>query len=101
MNQGIKDDIFKLKYVCRMASMWGGSSGTGWHYGSGILHEYVSDKEIYELIKKIVKTKLDAFTELDLIKLASFVLNHPNKRINNVNVQEAEMLVAAWKKDIQ
>lgn len=101
MNQGIKDDIFKLKYVCRMASMWGGSSGTGWHYGSGILHEYVSDEEIYELIKKIVKTKLDAFTELELIKLASFVLNHQNKRRNNVNVQEAEMLVAAWKKDIQ
>ena len=79
-----------------MSKMWSGTDGTGWYYDSNLYKEYVSDKDIYDTIQEIVKTDLKAFTELELIKIASFMLNYQSKR-QETSIKQAEALVAEWK----
>lgn len=97
INEGFKDDIFKLKFVCRMARIFSGSNGIGWHYDSSMYKEYISDEEIYDSIMGRIKQNVEKFSELELIKLASFVLSYNNARNMYVVDNEAKKLVEEWK----
>ena len=95
----LKDDVQKLKYLCAMANHWNGSNGSGWSFPPKNYSSYVSAEEIYTLIQRYNKKKLDAFSDIEQIKLASFVLNYRKDETDHVNEQEAMKLVAEWKSD--
>lgn len=80
-----------------MASKWNGTNGSGWSFYSKNYSEYVSQDEIYDMIQSFDKNKLDEFTEVEQIKLASFTLNYNKHEMNHVNEQEALKLVNEWK----
>ena len=92
-----EDDSQKLKYICAMASRWNGSNGSGWNFHSKHYSSYISDEEVYNLIQKYDKKKLDEFSDIEQIKLASFVLNYPRGEMDHVNEQKARELVEEWK----
>lgn len=93
----LNDELFTLKFVCRMARPWYGSGGNGWNYDEGSYSEYISDKEIYEYVQKLGKNKLKMFTEVELIKLASFVLIYEKTSTRYPTEQNAAQIVAKWK----
>lgn len=99
------DELFKnvvnqLKFICGLAGRWTGTHGNGWSFYTKHYSEYISPDEIYNLIQSFDKKKLDEFTEIEQIKLASFVLNHHKGDMGHANEQEAMELVNRWKTDI-
>ena len=80
-----------------MAKIFSGSNGNGWHYDSSMYHEYIYDEEIYDLIMRRIKADIKEYNELELIKLASFVLSYNNPSNKYVSDNEAKKLVAEWK----
>ena len=99
LKNGFKDDVFKLKFICRMAGKWNGTNGSGWGFDSKNYAEYISDEEVYELILGYAQDNLDKFTELEQIQLASFALNYKKDRMDHVPEQKARQLVQKWKTD--
>ena len=93
----LKDNYEKLRFICATAGRWNGSNGSGWSFYSDNYSSYVSDEEIYDLIQKIDKKMLDKFSDIELVKLASFVLNYHKDEMDYVNEQEAMKLVEEWK----
>ncbi|MBQ6654120.1 MAG: AAA family ATPase [Erysipelotrichaceae bacterium] len=93
------DESQKLKFICAMAGRWNGANGSGWHFPSSNYSSYLSDAEIYELIQKYDKKKIDVFSDVERVKLASFVLNYQKDEMDYVNEQEAMKLVEEWKHD--
>ena len=91
------DNVSKLKFVCKMAENWYGTSGNGWSYTSKYYSNFISNEEIYEMIDKFDKNNLDVFTELEQIKLASFFLNYKKDEMYNITEERAKELVAEWK----
>ncbi|WP_027216797.1 KAP family P-loop NTPase fold protein [Butyrivibrio fibrisolvens] len=99
LKNGFEDDVFKLKFICRMAGKWNGTNGTGWSFDPKNYVEYISDEEVYNLILGYAQDNLEKFTELEQIQLASFVLNYKKDRIDHVPEQKAQQLVQKWKTD--
>lgn len=93
------NDISKLKFISKFAGRWRGTGGIGWSYNSNNYSEYISDEEIYELIQRCGKSRIDEFTESEQIKLASFVLNYKKADEYHVNEQKAKALVNEWEND--
>ncbi|MBQ5953796.1 MAG: AAA family ATPase [Lachnospiraceae bacterium] len=91
-----KDESQKLKFVCAMASRWNGTNGSGWSFYSSNYSDYLSDEEIYELIQKYDKKKMNEFSDLDQVKLASFILNYQKDEMDHSNEKEAMKLVEEW-----
>ncbi len=85
-----KDDFHKLRYMCAMASRWHGTNGSGWSFNA---LDYISNDEIYELIRNYDKQKLDRFSDVEQIKLASFFLTYQKDDDYLVNEQEARNLL--------
>ena len=92
-----KDDFQKLRYICAMACQWSGTNGNGWSFYSSSYDAYISDDEIYNLIQKYDKKKIDKFSDVEQVKLASFILNYQKAEKDHVNEQEAMKLVEEWK----
>lgn len=92
-----ENELNKLKFICAMAGRWKGDYGNGWSFDSKIYSEYLSHDDIYGLIQTIGKNNLDEFTEIEQIKLASFVLNYHKNETGHVNEQEAQKLINQWK----
>lgn len=80
-----------------MAGRWNGTHGSGWSFNAKNYSEYITDDEIYNLIKEFDKSKLYKFTEIEQIKLASFVLNYNKTEMDHANEQEALQLLNEWK----
>ncbi len=99
LKKGFTDDVFKLKFICRMAGKWNGTNGTGWSFNPENYAEYVSNEDVYDLILGYAQDNLDKFTELEQIQLASFVLNYKADRMDHVSEQKASQLVQKWKTD--
>lgn len=73
-----------------MAVRWNESTGGGWIYKSEYDSDYITDEEVYDLIKNLANEDLVKFSGLDQIKLASFVLNDERKGpYSRVREQEA------------
>lgn len=96
LDKMFKDEILKLKFICGLAGKWNGTTGSGWSFYSKNYSEYTSKDEIYALIDSLDKTKLDEFSDVEKIKLASFFLNYDREEMDHANEQEALKLVKEW-----
>lgn len=84
------EELEKLKFICSMAGRWNESTGGGWNYKSEYDSDYITDEEVYDLIKNLANEDLVKFSGLDQIKLASFVLNYERRGpYSRVSEQEA------------
>lgn len=92
-----KTEVNKLKFICAMAGKWNGTNGSGWSFYPKRYSEYISQDEGYNMIQSFDKNKLDEFTDIEQIKLASFALNYEKTEMDYVNEQEALKLVNEWK----
>lgn len=97
MNEILKDDIVKLKFICSMAGQWNGTNGSGWSFYSKNYDAYVDEDEVYELIQNLNVEEMEQFSEIDQIKLASFVLNYKKDDMDHVTAEDAKKLVEQWK----
>ena len=80
-----------------MAGRWNGTKGSGWSFNAKDYSEYITNDEVYNLIQEFDKNKLHEFTEIEQIKLASFVLNYNKHEGGYANEQEALQLLNKWK----
>ncbi len=97
MGEVLKNEILKLKFICALARKWYETEGNGWEFNEKDFEAYISKEEIFTLIRDFDKNKLDAFTEIEQIKLASFVLNYDKGGLNQVNEEQASELVKQWR----
>ena len=93
-----KNEVNKLKFICAMAGRWNGTNGSGWSFYPKYYSEYISQDEVYNLIQEFDKNRIDEFSKVEQIKLASFALNYHKNEIDHVNEQEALELVNEWKR---
>lgn len=92
-----KSEVNKLKFICTMAGKWNGTNGSGWSFDLQTYSEYIAQDEVYNMIRNFDKSKLDEFTDIEQIKLASFFLNYNKVEMYRANEQEAMKLVNEWK----
>lgn len=100
MKKLLNNDVNKLRFICTTASKWRGTNGSGWSFYPEYYSNYISKDEVYSLIQSLDKEKLEAFTEIELIKLASFSLDYHNDDMDYVNEKDAIKLVNEWKEKI-
>jgi len=86
--------------VTSLASKWVGSN-IGWAYYSNLYRKYISNDEIYISIMKFDKNMLDEFTELEQIKLASFVCNYGKDELDHASEDEARELLKRWELEVR
>ncbi len=91
----LSDETKKLKLLCLFAGRWTGSNSKGWGFNPEDYSEYFSEEEIIELIEGFDKKRLAVFTELERIKLASFMLIY-GKHMSHPSEDEAKDLVQQW-----
>lgn len=96
ISEKLTDKIYKLKFLCTLAGEWNGTGGKGWGYSLKEFSEYILDDDVYNLIKELSKTELNSFSQIEKIKLASFVLNYEAKDEYHANIEAAEALVKVW-----
>lgn len=96
ISEKLTDKIYKLKFLCTLAGEWNGTGGKGWGYNLKEFSEYILDEDVYNLIKGLSKTELNSFSQIEKIKLASFVLNYEAKDEYHANIEAAEALVKEW-----
>lgn len=95
----LKNKIYKLRFVCTLAGRRdeiGGNGETRWGYSLKEFSEYILDEDVYNLIKGLNKTELNSFSQIEKIKLASFVLNYEAKDEYHANIEAAKALVKEW-----
>ena len=85
-----------LKFICSIASKWQGTDGIRWNFSVKNYQKYISQDKIYTIIQNFDKNKLYKFTDIEKIKLASFVMNYQKNEMDYVNEQEAKKLVNQW-----
>ena len=93
-----KDNVQKLRFICSIAERRRYTVENSWVFNSNQYGDLISYEDIYNLIKEFGKKNLDKFSELEQIKLATFVLNYgKDDRIYGVNEEQAAKLVEEWK----
>ena len=92
-------EVGKLKFITSLAGKWVGNS-VGWEYYSNEYVKYISDREIYNIIMKLDKNMLHEFTELEQIKLATFVCNYDKGEFDRASEDEARDLLKQWKLEV-
>ena len=92
----LNSEIDKLKFISTLACRWTGTT-TGWSYYSDDYEKFISRKDIYDSIMNIDKNMLYLFTELEQVKLASFVCNYNKGEFDHVSEEEAKKLLEKWK----
>ena len=95
----LKHKIDTLKFICALAGKWHGTNGSGWMFYPKYYSNYISQDTIFEMIQKFDKSKLNEFTEIEQIKLASFVINYNKDERHMVCEKDAQKLVDIWKCD--
>ena len=89
-----------LRYVCRMAGKWTGSNGSGWSFDSLLNDKYTTTEEVKKIIDEYDRKKMvNDFSEQELIKLASFVLNYKKDKIYRATLEMAVQKVIEWQND--
>ena len=100
MHAYIKNMTNHLRYVCRMAGKWTGSNGSGWSFDSLLNDKYTTTEEVKKIIDEYDRKRMvNDFSEQELIKLASFVLNYKKDKIYRATLEMAVQLVIEWKND--
>lgn len=100
INKMFEDDVNKIRFVCILADKWNGTNGCGWSFNPKTYSEYISDKEIFNLIQDYDKSMLQIFSREEQIKMASFVLRYGKNEMFDVHEQEAMKLIEEWKDSI-
>lgn len=90
------NEVNKLKFICAMAIKWESTNGIGWCF-TKTFSKYISQDEAYNMIQSFDKNKINVFTEIEQIKLASFILNYNKDELFYVNEKKALELVNKWK----
>lgn len=90
-------DVNKIKFVCSMASQWTIKDFGQWSYLSNRFEKHITPEEVYELIQKF-KNRLDKFTMLEQIKMASFILSYKDGEFYDITEEDAKKLLNNWKK---
>lgn len=90
-------DVNKIKFVCSMASQWTIKDFGQWSYLSNRFEKHITPAEAYELIQKF-KNRLDEFTMLEQIKMASFILSYKDGEFYDITEEDAKKLLNNWKK---
>ena len=93
-------EVGKLKFISSLANKWVGN-GIGWEYYSNEYVNYISDKEIYNIIMNFDKNILHEFSELEQIKLASFVCNYNKDEFDRASEDEAKELLKQWELEVK
>ena len=91
-----ESEVNILKFICSIASKWQGTDGVRWDFSVKNYQKYISQDKIYTIIQNFDKNKLYKFTDIEKIKLASFVMNYQKNEMDYVNEQEAKKLVNQW-----
>ena len=94
------DEVKTLKFVCSLARRLKGTHSNSWYFYENSYSEYIPKDEVFDLIEKNVKTKLNEFSKIEQIKLASFYLNYNKDELHPVNEQKAGELVKEWQKNV-
>ena len=94
-----KSEVDKLKFVTSLANKWVGSN-IGWAYYSNIYEKFISNDEIYISIMEFDKNMLHEFTELEQIKLATFVCNYDKGEFDRASEDEARDLLKQCKLEL-
>lgn len=93
----LKTEVNKLKFICAMATKWHSTNGSGWRFYPQNYSEYISQNEVYNMIQGFDKSKLNQFTDIEQIKLASFALNYNKNEMDHADEQGALNLISEWK----
>lgn len=93
----LKTEVNKLKFICAMATKWHSTNGSGWRFYPQNYSEYISQNEVYNMIQGFDKSKLNQFTDIEQIKLASFALNYNKNEMDHADEQAALNLISEWK----
>lgn len=93
-----KDKLNKLRFICATASRWDGTDGGGWRFYFEQYSEHIKQDEAYNMIINLDKRKLNEFTNVEQIKLASFVLSYTKPADKHINEEDALKLLNKWKK---
>lgn len=91
-----ESEVNILKFICSIASKWQGTDGIRWDFSRKNYQKYISQDKVYTIIQNFDKNKLYKFTDIEKIKLASFVMNYQKNEMDYVNEQEAKKLVNQW-----
>lgn len=96
----IKDVKNHLRYVCRIAGKWNGTNGSGWSFDSLSDDKYTTVEEVKKIIDEYDKKQMVIdFSEEELIKLASFVLNYKKGKIYHATQEKAIQLLMEWRRN--
>ena len=92
-------EVGKVKFITSLAGKWVGN-GEGWEYYSNEYNKYISDKELYSIIINFDKNMFHEFTELEQIKLATFVCNYDKGEFDRASEDEARELLNQWELEV-
>jgi hypothetical protein len=96
----LEDDTNCLRFVCKMAGQWTGSNGRGWSFHLENYKEYITDERIVEILNRYDKKKMiSEFSEVDLVKLASFECNYKKEKMYHANEEQAMDKVKEWREE--
>lgn len=95
-----ESEVGKLKFISSLAGKMIGND-IGWEYYPNEYVKYTSDKEIYNSIMKFDKNMLHEFTELEQIKLASFICNYDKGEFDRASEDEARELLKQWELEVK
>lgn len=95
-NKIARSNINMLKFISALATRWRGTGGKGWRIEASDYEEYIPKDEVYNEIKKLNKSDLSKFTDIEKIKLATFTLNYQMNDIYPANEEKAKELVEQW-----
>lgn len=91
--------INTLKFICIFATRRNGTHGSRWSFDISGYEQYISKDEIYDVVKRLRNIDLLEFTEIEKLKLATFVLNYQMHELYSANEEQAQELVEQWERN--
>ena len=91
--------INTLKFICIFATRRNGTHGSRWSFDISEYEQYISKDEIYDVVKRLRNIDLLEFTEIEKLKLATFVLNYQMHELYSANEEQAQELVEQWERN--
>ena len=96
-----ESEITKLKFITALASERNELRRRKWIYFPNLYSEFLSNNDIYNSIINFDKKRLHEFTELEKIKLATFVCNHDKGDYDYASEDEARELLKQWELEVK
>ena len=98
-NRVARSNINMLKFICIFATRHDGTYGSSWSFDISRYEKYISKETIHNGIKNLNKNDLLEFTDVEKLKLASFILNYQMHGIEGANEAKAQELVEQWERN--